>query len=135
MESSIIDLSKYRYDTAREDLEASKLLFHEGKYKPSINRSYYAIFHLLRAVTVLDSFDSKKHSGIISYFNKNYVKEGIFDKRASKIIDQAFRLREKADYQDFIIISKSETEKQIKSAEEIIQMLEPYLQKRWGVNP
>ena len=31
MEGSIIVLSKYRYDTATEDLEASELLFHEEK--------------------------------------------------------------------------------------------------------
>ncbi|MBR1702400.1 MAG: HEPN domain-containing protein [Lachnospiraceae bacterium] len=51
-----------------------------GQYKSSINRSYYAIFHALRAVTAMDGFDSSKHSGVIAYFNKNYVKEGIFDK-------------------------------------------------------
>ncbi|MGI6406511.1 MAG: hypothetical protein ACOX2E_08685 [Syntrophaceticus sp.] len=41
--------------------------------------------------------DSGKHSGIIAYFNRYYIKEGVFDKSLSKMIDTAYRLREKAD--------------------------------------
>ena len=70
MESSIIDLSKYRWETANEELESAIVLKDNGKYKASINRSYYSIFHALRAVTALDGFDSGKHSGIIAFFNR-----------------------------------------------------------------
>ena len=44
--------------------------------------------------TELDQFDSSKHSGVIAFFNRSYVKSGIFDKSISKMIDTAFRLRE-----------------------------------------
>ena len=98
MDSSVVDLSKYRFQNATEDLEASELLLNEGRVRQSVNRSYYAIFHSLRAITALDQFDSRKHSGIIAYFNRTYVKAGVFDKEISRIIDSAFRLREKADY-------------------------------------
>ena len=101
MEGSVIDLSKYRYETAKDDLDTAKVMLRAEKYKAAINRSYYAIFHALRSVTALDGFDSSKHSGVIAYFNKNYVKNKIFEKDISKKIDKAFRLREKADYQDF----------------------------------
>ncbi|MDQ3019979.1 MAG: hypothetical protein M3R36_05330 [Bacteroidota bacterium] len=33
------------------------------------------MFHSVRALFLFDKFDSKKHSGIISYFNKNYIKK------------------------------------------------------------
>ena len=131
MDSSMIELSKYRFGVAQEDLDASRVLLHDRKYKPSINRSYYAIFHALRAVTALDGFDSRKHSGVIAYFNKTYVKEGIFDKKASKIIDKAFRIREKADYQDFFVASEKDAESQILDAEELIEMVRKYLDSKW----
>lgn len=73
----------------------------------------YAIFHDLRSVTALAEFDFSKHSGVIVFFNRTYVKEGIFDKSISKLIDTAYRLREKADCQDFIIISKDQTIEQL----------------------
>lgn len=130
MESSLTELSKYRLQTAVEDLDSAIALKEIGQYKSSINRSYYAIFHALRAVTAMDGFDSSKHSGVIAYFNKNYVKEGIFDKEISKLIDTSFRLREKADYQDFFVVSKSQSEEQIEKAERIIEVIKHYLEKR-----
>ena len=130
MEGSLIELSKYRMQTAVEDLNSAIALKDIGQYKSSINRSYYAIFHALRAVTAMDGFDSSKHSGVIAYFNKNYVKAGIFEKEISKLIDTSFRLREKADYQDFFVVSKAQAEEQIEKAEKIIEVVKTYLEKR-----
>ena len=95
-------------ERAKEMLVASEENLNIEQYRTSLNRSYYAIFHALRAVTALDGFDSSKHSGIISYMNREYVKTGVFEKRLSKILDTAFRLREKADYDDFFIVSSVE---------------------------
>ncbi|MCB6414943.1 HEPN domain-containing protein [Faecalimonas umbilicata] len=131
MDGSVKDLSKYRFENAKEDLASAKVLLDDGKLKASVNRSYYAIFHTLRSVTALDQFDSSKHSGIIAYFNRTYVKEQIFDKNISKMIDTAFRLREKADYQDFVIISKDQAQEQLDKAEKIMEMVLPYLEEQW----
>lgn len=131
MEGSMIDLSQYRFQSAKEDLETAMLLIKDGKFKASVNRSYYAIFHSLRAVTALAEFDSSKHSGVIAFFNRNYVKEGIFDKSISKLIDTSYRLREKADYQDFVVISKNQAIEQMEKAQKVLDMIEPYLQKCW----
>lgn len=75
MEGSLVDLSKYRLDKAKDVLKDAELLFKGGSYASSANRSYYALFHGLRAVIILDGYDSEKHSGIISFFNRYYVKE------------------------------------------------------------
>ena len=109
-----------------------RYLLAKGKFKASVNRSYYSIFHVLRAVTTLDQFDSSKHSGIISYFNRTYVKTGIFGKEISKMIDTAFRLREKADYEDFAVISREQASGQIEKAEKIMELVEPYLKGKWS---
>ena len=132
MEGSMIDLSKYRFQMAEEDLETARLLLKGGRFKASVNRSYYAIFHGLRSITALGEFDSSKHSGVIAFFNKMYVKEGVFDKNISKLIDTAYRLREKADYQDFVVISKAQALEQIEKAEKVLGMLEPYLERAWN---
>ncbi len=130
MENSIKELSEYRLTTAKSDLNVARLLYDNKEYRTSVNRSYYAIFHALRAVLALDGFDSSKHSGIIAYFNANYVKPGVFDKEISKAISTAYRLREKSDYQDFYIVSREEAEGQIKKAEQIVSAVELYLIKQ-----
>lgn len=132
MESGLKELSQYRFSRACEDLNDAKLLLDAKSFKSSVNRSYYAIFHALRAVTALDGFDSSKHSGVIAYINRNYVKERIFDKSLSKMLDMAYRLREKADYKDFEIISKNMADEQFQKAEKIIEMIKPYLKEKWS---
>ncbi|MDD2957294.1 MAG: HEPN domain-containing protein [Lachnospiraceae bacterium] len=131
MEGSIIDLSKYRMRNAVDDYETAEVLLREGKFKASVNRSYYAIFHALRSVTALDQFDSSKHSGVIAYVNRYYVKERLFPRDISKIIDTAFRLREKADYDDFVIISKQQAEEQLEKAKKVLDVIERYLADKW----
>ncbi|MFI3175897.1 MAG: HEPN domain-containing protein [Eubacteriales bacterium] len=131
MGNSVESLSQYRLEMAMENLEAARVLLKDNQYKSSINRSYYAIFHALRAVTVLENFDSSKHSGIIAFFNRHYVKEGIFGKELSKIIDSSYRLREKADYQDFVIVSKEQAEEQLNKAKIVLELIGEYLRMKW----
>lgn len=64
MAGSIEGLAKYRYERALEELKNAKEVFNVGSYKLALNRSYYAIFHAIRAVNVLDEFYSSKHSGV-----------------------------------------------------------------------
>ena len=130
MEGSIKELSLYRFSKASEDLLASEVMLKESLYKVSINRSYYAIFHAMRAVTALVGYDSSKHSGIIAYFNQNFVKLGEFDKESSKIVKNASFLREKSDYEDFYIVSKQQAEKQIQDAKRFLVMVELYLKRK-----
>ena len=130
MEGSVTDLARYRLARAREDLETAGDNLAHGRYRASVNRSYYAIFHALRSVTALDHFDSGKHSGIIAYFNRNYVKTGVFDREISKLIDSSYRLREKADYDDFFLVARDDAAKQYEKARQVIEAVERYVQTR-----
>ncbi|MEE1195022.1 MAG: HEPN domain-containing protein [Phascolarctobacterium sp.] len=131
MESSVVDLSKYRLQRSKENLKDAWILLDAQSYKSSVNRSYYSIFHCLRAVTALDGFDSSKHSGIIAFFNMHYVKNGVFGKEMSKILDKAYRWREKADYKDYEEVTKAIAEEQLVNAEKFLAIIEPFLQEKW----
>lgn len=129
MEGSLVELAGYRMERAREMLEASKGNLEIGQYKTSLNRSYYAIFHAMRAANILKGFDSSKHSGVIAFFNKEYLKENIMDRSLSVIIKNSAFLREKSDYDDFYIASKKEAENQLKDAEIFLAAVEEYLKQ------
>jgi len=110
MSNEQLDISKYRFEHAKDDLDASQIAFEHHKLKNSINRSYYAIFHAIRAINALEGFDSKKHSGVIAYFNQYFIKTGKFDVSCSKIIETAFRIRNNSDYDDFYVVTKEEAQ-------------------------
>ena len=125
--NEIKDLATVRLQHAQEDLESSILLLEKDQYKSAANRSYYAIFHAMRAVLALNNIDSKRHSGIISSFQRLYIKKGIFDKDYSKIITDSFKIRSDSDYDDFYIVSKDKVKEQILNAEKFIEVVKKYL--------
>lgn len=127
-----VSLSKVRLDTSKNCLRDSQILINSESFKASANRSYYAVFHAMRAVLVFDEFDSKKHSGIISEFRKRYIKTGILSTEISKIIDIQFSVRSHSDYDDFYVISKNESINQLHEAEKMVSEVEKYLIKLYN---
>ncbi len=122
------NLILYRLKNAQEELESAQLLFKNGNYKDSVSRSYYAMFTGIRAILAKDGIDYSKHSGVIAYFQKGYIKTEIFDKKYSKYVQNAFQVRNSSDYDDFYIVSVTETQEQIEKAEELIKIIKKYLQ-------
>ena len=127
MEGSLRELAGYRMERANEMLEAAKKNLEIGQYKTSLNRSYYAIFHAMRAANILKGFDSSKHSGVIAYFNREYLKSGILEKSLSVIIKNSAFLREKSDYDDFFIASRKDAEKHLEDANAFVMVIEQFL--------
>ena len=123
-------LSAHRFNRAKEELQTAELLLRNADFRSSINRSYYSIFHAIRAVNALDGFDSSKHSGVISHFNQEYVKTGLFEKEVSKIIRNASELREQADYEDFYEASQEEAVDVFEQATRFISVVEVYLREK-----
>ena len=128
MQPSEKDLSNYRLDRAKEDIRTAQINIENGLYKGAINRSYYAIFHAIRAVNVLDGFDASKHSSVIAHFNQYHVHTGDFEKGIYKIIDSAYRIREKCDYSDFFIVSKEDALEQYEKAAKFLESVEKFLE-------
>ncbi|MGN0305030.1 MAG: HEPN domain-containing protein [Lachnospiraceae bacterium] len=130
------DLIKYRLSTAQEKLTSAKLLLDAGLYKDSIGRSYYAIFSAIRAILAIRQVDFTKHAGVIAYFQKEFIKTEIFDKRYSKYLQQAFQIRNSCDYDDFFIVSKQDAKEQYERAKEILAVIEEYVKcavPLWGL--
>ena len=129
MGDKIKALSKYRIEKAIEDLESAEITLQHNKLAQSTNRSYYAIFHAVRALLAFDKFDSKRHSSIIGYFNQNYIASEKIDKEYYRMLASAFEVRTKSDYQDFYVVSKYEAEAQLESANKFIEMIQDYIEK------
>lgn len=127
MEDSIKDRIVYRLQKSHEDLKAAKVNLKNRYYAQSLNRSYYTIFHAARALFALDKFESKTHAGVITFFTEKYVLTGKIEKKYSKILTFAEKVRVKSDYMDFFVASKEQAEAQIKNAEEFLTMAENYL--------
>ena len=127
MDDNRKEMSEYRLKSAFEHLNASSYLLNGNFIKDSIGRSYYAMFASARALLALEGVDFSKHAGVISYFQKEYIKTGKFDKKYSKYISHAFRIRNHSDYDDFYTVSKQDAEEQYEHAEEFCNAIKNYI--------
>lgn len=124
-----IDLSQYRLEKAKDLVTQAKILHLNKKYDGSINRSYYAVFNAMRSLLALLKLDSSKHSGVLSYFDRYFVKTMIIEKKFSKIAHAAFEIRQDNDYEDFYQPSEEESEIQLQNCKDFIMQIESVREK------
>ena len=124
------NLSNVRLEHAFECLSSAKLNFEANGYKTAANRSYYAVFHAMRAVLAYDGIDMKHHSGIISEFRRLYIKTGVFPKEMSETISALFDIRSDSDYDDYYVISIEDVKTQMGNAEHFLDKVSLFLQNK-----
>ncbi len=120
------DLVLYRLQTARSDLKSARILLAAEEYKGANNRAYYAIFHAISAVHAVSGKAYKRHKDAIGNFNKDFVKTEIFPREIGRKISEAEEIRHASDYDDFYVASREESERQVRVADEFIELVEKY---------
>jgi len=99
--SPIEDLIHYRMVRAFETLAEAKLMAECKHWNTCINRLYYSCFYSVNALLIKYNLSSKKHTGVKSLFNKEFVNKGIVPIEISLIYNELFNLRHESDYEDF----------------------------------
>ena len=121
------ELSNYRLNEAKECLDTAKKLITMRKYKDANNRAYYSVLYAVKSVLAIEGKDFKRHKDVMAYFNKTYVKEGVFSRDLGKKIAKMAIIREASDYKDFYVATKEEAEEQLDVAEYTIESIEKHL--------
>ena len=129
-ELTIEQFAKYRLERAKQDLSDAEFSYKNNRFLNANNRAYYSIFHAIRAVLALEPIDFKRHKDVLAYFNQYYIKTEIFPKKISRKISQAKAIREDSDYDDEYEPKAEETQNQIETARELIELVEKYLENK-----
>jgi uncharacterized protein (UPF0332 family) len=124
------NLSLARLSRSRQHLKSARDLLRNDDFADSVSRSYYAIFQAARALMALDGLDSRKHSGVVSLFNRHFIKSGKLDKHWAVVLKDARRSREMADYTDLAEFSREDAEEQVADAEAFVGAVETLIGKR-----
>lgn len=124
------ELVTKRLDRAYKNLEVAKSLFANEFYEDSVSKSYYAIFFAAKALLLTKNLDPKKHSGVISFFNRYFIKTGEAEKELAEILKFAQKERISADYDEFYIASPEEAQVQLENAERFLQRVKEVLQEK-----
>jgi len=125
------DLVAYRLLQASETLEEAVFLLEGGKSLRAVtNRAYYSMFYAILALLIDEPFASSKHSGVLSYFNRRFVSEGVFPKEIGRAINRAFDLRQQGDYRENVELTLEQVEPFIEASRAFQEMVKTYLQEK-----
>lgn len=123
-------LIRYRLTQAKEALDDAVFLFDNKRgLRSVVNRIYYAMFYAVLALFVNEPFQGSKHSGIISYFNRHFIKEGIFSSEMGKYMNLAFEARQEGDYKEFSELTIENVQELLAHAKMFIEEVRKYLKR------
>ena len=121
-------LALYRIQQAEESLDEAQYLFDGDKSPRSvINRAYYSMFYSILALLIFEPYSSSKHSGVLSYFNRHYIKNGRISKDIGRAVNKAFDVRQRGDYREQVIYTREQVEPLIDWAGKLIDAVKYFL--------
>lgn len=123
-------LIKYRMERAEESLEAAVLMYRNGMLIPAMNRIYYSMFYAVQALLILDEQSFGKHGLVKGYFNKEYIKSGLFPKESGKLYNKVFEYRQKFDYIDLAVPEEDLISDYIQKARSFISDISTFLHNK-----
>jgi len=113
-----------RLDNARQTLEDAKIIVDNKLWKAAANRLYYACFYAANALMVKFGLQAKTHAGIIRLLGLNFISQNLIDSELGDMYYKLFTLRQKGDYDDWIVVKESDIIPLIQPAEKFIVEIE-----------
>jgi uncharacterized protein (UPF0332 family) len=124
-------LIAHRLTQATETLEEAVFLLEGGKSLRAVtNRAYYSMFYAMLALLIDEPFASSKHSGVLSYFNRRFIREGIFPEEIGRAINRAFELRQQGDYRENVELTLEQVKPLIEAATTFLEMVKAYMPEK-----
>ncbi|MEW5868520.1 MAG: HEPN domain-containing protein [Chloroflexota bacterium] len=131
-DASLEALIEYRLHQAGETLQEADGLYQMSLWRGAINRSYYAMFYAILALTVLRQQAISKHSGVIAFFDREFVRTGIFSKELSRSLHRTFESRQNNDYGEIFTVNDEEAKQSIESAHTFVGAVENYIRSTFS---
>lgn len=90
---------------------------------------FYAVLSLL----IHEPYASSKHSGVLAYFNRRFVKGGLFSESLGRSLNKAFELRQRGDYREYFELTNDQVEPLLAEAASFVSAVRTYLEENVGL--
>jgi len=101
-------LIDYRLEQADEALADAEFLLSAGRHRGAANRLYYAAFYAAMAVLLTRRLEYSRHSGVIAFFDREFIRTNLLPKEYSRTLHRAFSERQQDDYMPFVEMDPDE---------------------------
>lgn len=83
---------------AERSLAAAERLLEEGDADFAASRAYYGYFYVAEALLFSKGLRFSRHGQVIAQYGLHFARDEVLDRRFHKLFDDAFSLRQTADY-------------------------------------
>ena len=122
-------LTQLHLDKAHTCLKDGEQLLQMDSISAASNRFYYAVFHAIHALFVLNGIQSKSHNGTIAQFNQHFIKTGLIDPKYGHFVAVMENMREKADYDVIYDVTREDLDALKPIAYELLSIIEQLLKQ------
>ncbi len=91
------------------------------------NCLYYAVFHAVTAMLLVDGIKTGTHKGTSSQFGRLYVLSGVFSRQDGILYSRLQTMREKADYQNVFTLEEKTGRKLIEVTDDLRKRICDYV--------
>src|SRR5215211_7595603 len=127
MDESQAQAVHLRMEQAQETLKEAEALQDHDLWRGVINRSYYAMFYAVLALSALKDVAVSKHTHAVAFFDKEFIHKGIFPKELSRALHYGFDQRQTSDYGEIWEIERGEAEIALSEATSFVKAITAYL--------
>jgi uncharacterized protein (UPF0332 family) len=120
-------LISYRIGQSYETLKEAEILSEQSAFRGAVNRAYYAMFYAVLALLATRQMGTSKHAGVLSLFDREFLKTGIFSRDLSKLLRLAFDLRQTYDYGEFVAMDETKSQETLNDANTFVATIETHL--------
>ena len=90
----------------------------------ALNRIYYGVFYIISALALKKHYRTSKHSQLIGWFNKNYVRNLKVSREIGKFVYKSFEQRMESDYNPLSKFTIQEISNDIERMKQAIKEIE-----------
>ena len=127
-EEERVAVVSYRIEKAQNAIDEAEKVSAIGLWNIAANRLYYALFHAVSAMLILDHHEIGIHRGAVNRFSMYYVKTGLFSKQEGRLYSQLQSLREDGDYNCSFDVEQDEVEHYIQPTLTLIDKIKQYIE-------
>ena len=117
-------LVEFEIEKAHKLIDQFTILENAKLWDTLANRVYYAVFHAVTALLIMNGLHAGSHQGVSVLFNKHFVKENLVDEKYGRLLARLENMREKSDYTCLFETTKEEVMPMIPQAKEMISIIE-----------
>jgi uncharacterized protein (UPF0332 family) len=119
-------LARYRFHQAEETLADAEIMLRNNLSPRSVvNRAYYSMFYAVLGLLTAKGIPigTSKHSGILTLFDREFIRQGKVEREYSRMIHEAFDDRLEGDYREMAVLTGAEASEHVHNARGFLEAL------------